>query len=79
MSSTIPFISKQPKVGDPPLHWVAFENPKLRQFPGLSDFQLEDYLGGGEDGFVFKAYVEEQGPVAVKVVGLRAFHSPHLC
>lgn len=71
---TIPFVSKQPKVGDPPLRWAAFENPKLRRFPGPSDFQLEDYLGGGEDGFVFKAHIEEQGPVAVKVVSLRVFY-----
>lgn len=79
MSSTIPFISRQAKVGDAPLHWAAFENPKLRRFPGSSDFQLEDYLGGGEDGFVFKAHIEEQGPVAVKIVGFRGFHLHHFC
>lgn len=62
----------QPKLGNPPLHWDAFKNPKLRRFPGANGFLLQDYLGGDADGLVFKAHIEEYGPVAVKVVGWRA-------
>lgn len=77
MSSTIPFVSTQPKRGNPPLHWAAFENPKLGRFPGgLNGFRLGDYLGGGEDGFGFKPHVEEYGFIAIKVVGLRTIQLP---
>ncbi|OIW22697.1 hypothetical protein CONLIGDRAFT_587014 [Coniochaeta ligniaria NRRL 30616] len=67
MSSTIPFVSQEPNVGDPPLGWENFLHPKLRRFPGSSEFELELYLGGGVDGFVFKAKVDEQHTVAVKI------------
>ncbi|KPM34267.1 hypothetical protein AK830_g12308 [Neonectria ditissima] len=32
-----------------------------------SDFRLREYLGQGEDGFVFKAQIDGQNPVAVKI------------
>jgi len=60
--------SHQPNIGDPSLHWAAFEHPKLRRFPHPSKLELQPkYLGGGEDGFVFKAEINEH-PVAVKIV-----------
>ncbi len=70
MSSTLSFVSQEPKVGDPPDRcWEGFKNPKLQQFPGSSDnFQWKKYLGGGTDGFVFEVHIDER-PVAVKIVG----------
>jgi len=67
---TLPFISPHPKVGDPPqLGWEDFQKPQLRRFPGSShDFQWQEYLGGGEDGFVFKASIDGRGSVALKIV-----------
>lgn len=76
MASTLPFISQSLKTGDPPLSWTDFKKPKLRKFAGPTDFQLQEYLGGGEDGSVFKAFIQHQ-PVAVKIVGF-PFLSPKL-
>jgi hypothetical protein len=69
MSPTMSFISQEPNIGDPSLHWADFKHPKLRRFPGSSNLELQNhYLGGGVDGFVFKAEIGEQHPVAVKIV-----------
>ncbi|KAB5576235.1 hypothetical protein GE09DRAFT_619468 [Coniochaeta sp. 2T2.1] len=69
MSPTVSFISDQPNIGDPSLHWADFETPKLRRFPHSNNPCLElpnNYLGGGVDGFVFKAEIDGH-PVAVKI------------
>ena len=67
---SLPFTSQAPKVGDPPLAWEDFENPKLRRFPGLrDDIRLRRFLGRGEDGYVIKARIKgQEDPVVVKIV-----------
>ncbi|KAH8909999.1 hypothetical protein BR93DRAFT_445142 [Coniochaeta sp. PMI_546] len=68
MSPTLPFLSEQPNIGDPSLRWADFEHAKLRRFPSEYDFQLQNhYLGGGIDGFVFKAKINGQPTAAVKI------------
>lgn len=70
MKSSLPFISSEPKVGDPPLEWADFKSPKLRRFPGAQDhIELQRFLGRGEEGIVIKAQVEgQEDPVAIKIV-----------
>jgi hypothetical protein len=63
----LPFISRDPKVGDPDIAWDNFKFPKLRQFSG--DIILDHYIGGGVDGIVIKAREKCRNHyVAIKVV-----------
>lgn len=66
----LPFISQEPKVGDPPLGWEDFEKPSLRRFPGTrDDIRLDRFLGRGADGLVIKARIKgREEPVAIKTV-----------
>lgn len=56
----LPFISHDPKVGDPPSRsWASFATPKLRRFPHPhSQFEFLEWLGGGLDGMVVKVSVK---------------------
>ncbi|KAI8725733.1 hypothetical protein NCS52_00145100 [Fusarium sp. LHS14.1] len=67
MSSPTSFTSPDLKKGSPPLSWKDFKRPRLRRFSPPSDLQLQEYLGGGEDGFVFKTQADEQTLMAVKI------------
>ncbi|KAI8673168.1 hypothetical protein NCS56_00782200 [Fusarium sp. Ph1] len=67
MSSPTPFTSPDLKNGGPLLSWKDFKRPRLRRFSPPSNFQLQEYLGGGEDGFVFKTQADEQTLMAVKI------------
>lgn len=73
----LPFLSQQPKVGDPVINWQDFKKPRLRRFPGSrDDIRLRKFLGRGEDGLVIKARVKgQEDPVAVKIVSyVPAYH-----
>ncbi|RSL94406.1 hypothetical protein CDV31_014320 [Fusarium ambrosium] len=66
--TVLPFISQEPKVGDPPLDWEDFEKPRLRQFPGTrDDIRLRRFLGRGADGLIIKARIRgREDPVVIK-------------
>jgi hypothetical protein len=70
MSSERYFTSQEPLSGEPSLLWHHFRRPRLRRFPDSADnLKLGRYLGGGIDGFVFKARVRGQTEsLAVKIV-----------
>lgn len=63
----LPFISLEEKIGDPPLSWEHFKAPKLRWLRA-GEFFIDEYLGSGLDGMVFKATFENLGVVALKIV-----------
>jgi hypothetical protein len=63
----LPFISHDPKVGDPAIALDDFIHPKLRKFPG--HLVLDHYIGEGVDGLVIAAREKYQDrSVVVKVV-----------
>ncbi|KAM5347284.1 hypothetical protein ACJ41O_010289 [Fusarium nematophilum] len=65
MTAPFPFTSLDPKPEDPTLSWKNFQKPKLWRFP-KPEVQLQEYVGGGEDGLVFKSQMDGQD-VAIKV------------
>ena len=69
----LPFISHDPKIGDPPsLSWASFETPKLRRFPYPTQFEFLEWLGSGLDGIVVKVTAEEYpDPFVLKFVSYR--------
>ncbi|KLU90694.1 hypothetical protein MAPG_10546, partial [Magnaporthiopsis poae ATCC 64411] len=62
------FLSEEPKVGDPSYEWESFKSPKLREYPKPpTSLRFKKFIGGGEEGVVFRARTESDVPVAVKV------------
>ena len=73
----MPFISPEPKLGDPPQSdWAAFEKPQLRRYPDPDGIRLRDFLGRGKEGFVFRAKTQTGDEVAVKFVRAYTFIGP---
>ncbi|KAI1499395.1 hypothetical protein F5X99DRAFT_430776 [Biscogniauxia marginata] len=64
----LPFISHEPKEGEPSCHWKNFEEPRLRRFPkSPATFNWKEHLGTGVDGIVLKAQTGAGNLVAVKI------------
>ncbi|RFU25412.1 hypothetical protein B7463_g10922, partial [Scytalidium lignicola] len=65
--------------GPPGTTWTNFKHARLRQFPrcGLK-IDLQECLGRGEEGIVFKAAIGDLDPVVVKVFWRTQRPKPYL-
>ncbi len=74
--TTLPFLSHEPKEGDPSCQWQNFDTPKLREFPEASPLRWRGFIGAGEDGLVLRARTDDK-EVAVKIVSSKSILLAH--
>ncbi|EPE04617.1 hypothetical protein F503_06166 [Ophiostoma piceae UAMH 11346] len=64
----LPFLSQEPRNGEPSCAWENFKRPRLRKFPqAASTLQFQGFIGAGVDGLVLGAKTGDNAAVAVKI------------